>query len=166
MNIKQSISPYLLGAIGSGLLVLFWVLSSFGIIEIGHSEGHFWNFFIVFSSFIFAVMIYFIFKRPEIIIFKGDQILLRSTSLLPQKITFPKNAVLNAEPIKLFFDAEEQAIRLHLKENDERIKNLRTKFKSREWFGFKDNFFEFMIWGSEKKTEEMADLINNNLKTG
>jgi hypothetical protein len=166
MNIKHSIYPYLLGAIGSGLLVLFWVLGNFGIIDIGHNEGFFWNFFILISSFIFAIMIYFVFKRPKIIIFKGEQILLRSIALLPQKIIFPKEAILSAEPIKLLFDAEEQAIRLHLNEKDERIKNIRDGFKSREWFGFKDNFFDCMIWGSEKKTEELADLINNNLKNG
>jgi len=93
MKIRQSITPFIFGSICSGLLVLFWVLGSFGIIEVTGSEGPFWNIFIILSSFFFLIMIFFVFYRPDIIVFSEDEVIIRSIALLPWKVSLPKDTV-------------------------------------------------------------------------
>lgn len=166
MKLKQSIFPYVFGLLVSGFMILGWVLGKIGVIDTGVDVSIVSILFLPFAAIIFIVMALSLFFRAEIVIVRNNEIIMKSISLIPTKISLPKSGIREAKSVRLILDGENQAVRIFLKENNEQIKELRNKFKSCEWFGFKKDYFDCMIWGSSKRAEKVANLINNSISSG
>ncbi len=166
MKIKDSIFTFVFGAFCSGGLVSLWVAGSIGIIDVGNTNKPLGILYLIISASLLLIMLFKIIIRPEIVKFEEGIITLRSISLIPRYISFPIDNVKKVEAVKIILDGENQGIRLYLDLNDLKIGKLKESFKSCDDFGFKQECFEMMIWGSEKRAHKISSIINSKLSSG
>jgi hypothetical protein len=165
ISYKQSRIPFVFLTIIAGFILSIWYLGQYGIIHVDGGDTGIFNFGMMFFVMpVFVLFLYLSIVPPVFMTLDEQNVCLKSTAIISQKIKIPFKSIKRAVVHKKEIDGDSQTILRIICKEDDIVLKLKNNIKSVSYFGFYDgNCFDCMINSSDKIISEVVNKINERI---